>query len=142
MRYKAGVGRRCTKKEMTTTRLLHSFSNFCLLCVPTSWERRAPQTHRFYLAASSNHQIFSRRSWPSALTFARFIMAGVVSMYGIATSMTILALVAIALRFYARHVMKIGYSWDDWMMIPAMVCTLSHRLCLTTITFRSFSPSP
>lgn len=44
------------------------------------------------------------------------------AMYGIATSMTILALVAIALRFYARYIKKTGYSWDDWMILPAMVC--------------------
>ena len=65
-------------------------------------------------------------------------MAVVLGMYGIAASMTILSFIAIALRFYARHVMKIGYSWDDWMMIPAMVCTLIYRLCLTTMTWRSF----
>ncbi len=58
-------------------------------------------------------------------------------MYGIATSMLVLALVAIALRFYARHVMRIGYSWDDWMMIPVMVCTLSCLLCLIATTMRS-----
>lgn len=65
-------------------------------------------------------------------------MAVALSMYGIATSMTILALVAIALRFYARHIMKIGYSWDDWMMIPAMVCTLFHCLCFIEVTWISY----
>lgn len=44
-------------------------------------------------------------------------------MYLIATSMTILPLIAIALRFYARNLKKTGLSWDDYMIIPAMVCT-------------------
>ena len=45
-------------------------------------------------------------------------------MYLIATSMTILPLIAIALRFYARRLKKTGLSWDDYMILPAMVRTL------------------
>ena len=41
--------------------------------------------------------------------------------YLIATSMTILPLIAIALRFYARSLKKTGLSWDDYMIVPAMV---------------------
>ncbi|KAL8832109.1 MAG: hypothetical protein Q9191_000466 [Dirinaria sp. TL-2023a] len=52
------------------------------------------------------------------------------AMYGIATSMTILALVAIALRFYARHIKKTGYSWDDWMILPAMLFTIATAICM------------
>ena len=45
-------------------------------------------------------------------------------MYLIATSMTILPLIAIALRFYARHLKRTGLSWDDYMILPAMVRTV------------------
>lgn len=41
--------------------------------------------------------------------------------YLIASSMTILPLIAIALRFYARSLKKAGLSWDDYMILPAMV---------------------
>ena len=50
------------------------------------------------------------------------------TMYGIAVSMTMLALGAILLRFYARYIMKAGYWWDDWMMIPAMVRSIDLDL--------------
>ena len=43
-------------------------------------------------------------------------------MYLLATSMTVLPLIAIALRFYARQLKKTGLSWDDYMILPAMVC--------------------
>lgn len=41
--------------------------------------------------------------------------------YLVAISMTILPLIAIALRFYARSLKKTGLSWDDFMILPAMV---------------------
>ena len=41
--------------------------------------------------------------------------------YLIALSMTILPLITIALRFYARSLKKTGLSWDDYMILPAMV---------------------
>ena len=43
-------------------------------------------------------------------------------MYLIATFMTTLPLVAIALRFYARSLKKTRLSWDDYLILPAMVC--------------------
>lgn len=43
-------------------------------------------------------------------------------MYAIATIMTVLALLAVGLRFWARHVKKSGLSWDDYMILPALVC--------------------
>jgi len=43
-------------------------------------------------------------------------------MYAIATIMTILALLAVGLRFWARHVKKSGLSWDDYLILPALVC--------------------
>jgi len=43
-------------------------------------------------------------------------------MYAIATIMTILAVLAVGLRFWARLVKKSGLSWDDYMILPALVC--------------------
>ena len=42
-------------------------------------------------------------------------------MYAIATCLTLLATVAVALRFYARHLKKAGYWWDEYMILPALV---------------------
>lgn len=50
--------------------------------------------------------------------------------YLIATCMVVLPLIAIALRFYARNLKKTGLSWDDFLILPAMVCappSLIHR---------------
>ena len=44
--------------------------------------------------------------------------------YAIAASMTVLAVLAIVLRFYARQLKKTSLSWDDYMILPAMVCAL------------------
>ena len=41
--------------------------------------------------------------------------------YLIATAMTVLPLIAIGLRFYARNLKKTGLSWDDFSILPAMV---------------------
>jgi hypothetical protein len=43
-------------------------------------------------------------------------------MYAIATIMTILAVLAVGLRFWARLVKKSGLSWDDYIILPALVC--------------------
>ena len=55
--------------------------------------------------------------------------------YLIASSMTVLPLIAIALRFYARSLKKTGLSWDDYLILPAMVrallSTLRRRMLLT-----------
>lgn len=42
-------------------------------------------------------------------------------MYALAICMTLLAMVAIVLRFYTRHIKKASYSYDDYMILPAMV---------------------
>lgn len=31
------------------------------------------------------------------------------------------AVIAVALRFFARRVSRAGFWWDDWLMIPALV---------------------
>ena len=36
----------------------------------------------------------------------------------------VLALVSVALRFYARHYTAAGYGWDDWLILLAVIATL------------------
>ena len=31
------------------------------------------------------------------------------------------AVIAVALRFFARRVSRAGFWWDDWLMLPALV---------------------
>ena len=33
-----------------------------------------------------------------------------------------LAVMAICLRFIARRLTRLPYWWDDWLMLPAIVC--------------------
>ena len=46
--------------------------------------------------------------------------------YAITILMTLLCFIAVALRFYARHLKKAALSWDDYMILPA---TVSLMLC-------------
>ena len=44
-----------------------------------------------------------------------------------------LALIGLCLRFVARRMSKAGYWYDDWLLIPAMVCCeIQCDLCLLT----------
>lgn len=49
-------------------------------------------------------------------------------MYALAIVLTILAFLATALRFYARYIKKAGFSWDDYMILPAMLFTISTAI--------------
>lgn len=51
-------------------------------------------------------------------------------MYALATVMTLLAMVAIGLRFHARRIKRTRLMWDDFMILPAMVRHLRLRLHL------------
>lgn len=42
-------------------------------------------------------------------------------MYALAAVLTLLAIVAVMLRFYARRIKKICPSWDDYLVVLAMV---------------------
>lgn len=42
-------------------------------------------------------------------------------MYALATVLTVLATVAVILRFYARRVKKVCPSWDDYLIVLALV---------------------
>ena len=60
---------------------------------------------------------------PPQLTALPYRPPGIqTEIYLIATSMVVLPLIAIALRFYARNLKKTGLSWDDFLILPAMVC--------------------
>ena len=43
-------------------------------------------------------------------------------MYALATVLSSLAFVATILRFYARRMKQASLSWDDYMILPALVC--------------------
>ena len=40
---------------------------------------------------------------------------------GVTTFLTVMALLAIALRFCARRLKKVGLGWDDYTIMAAMV---------------------
>ena len=42
-------------------------------------------------------------------------------MYAIATVLSVLAIVAVILRFYARGMKQTALSWDDYAILPALV---------------------
>ena len=42
-------------------------------------------------------------------------------MYVLATVLSILAIVAVMLRFYARRIRQTALSWDDYVILPALV---------------------
>ena len=43
-------------------------------------------------------------------------------MYALASVLSFLAILATVLRFYARRVKQASLSWDDYMILPALVC--------------------
>jgi hypothetical protein len=59
---------------------------------------------------------------------------------GVEVPITFLAIVFVALRFYARTCIKKVLGGDDWVMLAAMVCISSFSsswLALTNIYLRS-----
>ena len=42
-------------------------------------------------------------------------------MYALAAVLSVLAIVAVILRFYARSVKQTALSWDDYAILPALV---------------------
>ena len=45
-------------------------------------------------------------------------------MYALSTILTIMAIVAVVSRFYARHIKRVNPSWDDYLIVLALVNTL------------------
>ena len=46
-------------------------------------------------------------------------------MYALATTLTLLALAAVICRFWARRIKNIRPSWDDYLIVLALVSSLS-----------------
>ena len=42
-------------------------------------------------------------------------------MYALAIILSLLAMIATAMRFYARRIKQATLSWDDYMILPALV---------------------
>ena len=41
------------------------------------------------------------------------------------TAVTVLAIVAVALRFWTRRIIKVGYGWDDWWILIGVLLLLA-----------------
>jgi len=50
-------------------------------------------------------------------------------MYMLATALTVLAILSVVLRFYARHIKKASLAWDDYLVLLAMV-RMSTLFCV------------
>jgi len=51
-------------------------------------------------------------------------------MYALASVMTVLAIAAVPLRFYARHVKTQRLLLDDWLILPALLFTIGTAVCM------------
>lgn len=51
-------------------------------------------------------------------------------MYALATVLSILAIVAVTLRFYSRRIKKVSPSWDDFSVVLALVSTIATGVCM------------
>lgn len=49
---------------------------------------------------------------------------------GVTIFLTVLAMVAIVLRFCARRLKKVGLGWDDYTILPAMLFTIVSAICI------------
>ena len=47
-------------------------------------------------------------------------------MYALAVVLTLLAIVAVALRFWARRLTKCGFAWDDFFIVLALWVTIGE----------------
>ena len=83
-----------------------------------------------HVRAHHEHPIFSLVLLPhTILAFFRHLLAMADSagmMYALATIMSILAIVAVMLRFYARRIKQTALSWDDYVILPALVCHFGY----------------
>ncbi|CAF9940665.1 MAG: hypothetical protein ALECFALPRED_008785 [Alectoria fallacina] len=51
-------------------------------------------------------------------------------MYALATVLSLLAIMATILRFYARRMKQASLSWDDYMILPALLFTIGTAVCM------------
>ncbi|KAI9655079.1 MAG: hypothetical protein M1821_005562 [Bathelium mastoideum] len=49
---------------------------------------------------------------------------------GVATAPVTLCIIAVALRFYTRHIQQAGYGIDDWLTLPALVLTIGMSISM------------
>ena len=67
-------------------------------------------------------------------------------MYALATVLTVLAIVAVILRFYSRRIKKVHLSWDDYSVVLALVGLSIVMLASRRVTYENvlnrFPPSP
>ncbi|KAL8718117.1 MAG: hypothetical protein Q9225_004709 [Loekoesia sp. 1 TL-2023] len=52
------------------------------------------------------------------------------TLYALAVAFSLLAVTATVLRFYARNIKKVGFSWDDYAVIPALVFTIATAISM------------
>lgn len=84
-------------RERVQVRTPHEHSNFSLVFIFPSVQFGFPYWYLFAMADSA------------AL------------MYALATVLSILAIIAILLRFYARRIKQTALSWDDYVILLALV---------------------
>lgn len=58
-------------------------------------------------------------------------------MYALASVLTVLAIVAVVLRFYSRRIKKVGASWDDYLIVLALVGVFPLMLASERMTYIS-----
>lgn len=51
-------------------------------------------------------------------------------MYALATTLTLLAIVAVILRFWARRIKDVRLSWDDYLIALASISTIGTGVCM------------
>ena len=58
-------------------------------------------------------------------------------MYALASVLTVLAIVAVVLRFYSRRIKKVGVSWDDYLIVLALVGVFHVSSASGWVTYES-----
>ena len=82
---------------------------------PDSYQRAHQELSTFSLVTPPSHNFGS-------VSQHLLIMADSAGMmYALATVFSILAIVAIMLRFYARRIKQTALAWDDYVILPALV---------------------
>ena len=61
-------------------------------------------------------------------------------MYALASVLTVLAIVAVILRFYSRRIKKVVVSWDDYLIVLALVGLFLVILASGRVTYESGFP--
>ena len=61
-------------------------------------------------------------------------------MYALATVLTSLAILAVILRFYSRRIKKVAASWDDYLIVLALVGLFHVSLASERVTYESGLP--